>query len=150
MKRIVKSLVITVCIITAVTLTAQKTVTSDSIIGKWLDHSEKHGDSIIKVFKKNNRFFGKIIKMKNDKQLDEKNPDKSKRNLPLLKKVILKNFKYEDKKWKGGTIYDPKNGKTYSCQMWLENNDTLKLRGYIGVSLLGRTETWKRVKEKNL
>jgi len=57
---------------------------------------------------------------------------------------ILKNFKYKGtNEWTGGRIYDPKNGKTYSCNMRLEG-DTLKVRGYIGISVLGRTTVWTR------
>jgi len=49
-----------------------------------------------------------------------------------------------DGEWSGGTIYDPNNGKTYSCKLKLTGPDTLKVRGYIGISLIGRSETWKR------
>jgi uncharacterized protein (DUF2147 family) len=47
-------------------------------------------------------------------------------------------------KWENGTIYDPKSGNTYACNMELEGTNTLRLRGYIGISLIGRTEVWKR------
>ncbi|MEO1367538.1 MAG: DUF2147 domain-containing protein, partial [Acidobacteriota bacterium] len=58
---------------------------------------------------------------------------------------ILEGFEAEgDGEWSGGTIYDPNNGKTYSCTLELEGADTLKVRGYIGVSLFGRTERWTR------
>ena len=57
---------------------------------------------------------------------------------------ILRNFKFDnDDEWEGGKIYDPESGKTYSCNMSLTGNE-LKVRGYVGVSLLGRTETWTR------
>jgi uncharacterized protein (DUF2147 family) len=54
-------------------------------------------------------------------------------------------FKSENN-WEKGTIYDPENGKTYSCKIYLENKNTMKIRGYIGISLIGRTDTWTRIK----
>jgi uncharacterized protein (DUF2147 family) len=51
-----------------------------------------------------------------------------------------------DNVWEGGSIYNPREGKTYKCKMTLENLDTLKVRGFIGISLIGKTNTWIRVK----
>jgi uncharacterized protein (DUF2147 family) len=60
--------------------------------------------------------------------------------------VILTAFKFDgDGEWKGGDIYDPESGKTYSSYMYLKDRNTLKVRGYVGVSLFGRTETWTRI-----
>ena len=81
-------------------------------------------------------------------ELDDENPDPAKQNQPILGLQILEGFPLEaDRKglWADGTIYDPNNGKTYSCQMSFKDPDTLKIRGYIGISLLGRTEIWTRV-----
>jgi uncharacterized protein (DUF2147 family) len=50
----------------------------------------------------------------------------------------------EDNLWDDGNIYDPKNGNTYSCTIRMENANTISVRGYIGVSLIGRTDTWTR------
>jgi uncharacterized protein (DUF2147 family) len=58
--------------------------------------------------------------------------------------VILKDFKYSGKTWEDGTIYDPKNGKTYSCIIKAKGLNNLDIRGYIGISLLGRTTNWTR------
>lgn len=77
---------------------------------------------------------------------DLKNPDESLRKRPILGMEILRDFVYNDGKWTDGKIYDPKSGKTYSCNMNIEENGDLHMRGYVGISLLGRTETWKRVK----
>jgi uncharacterized protein (DUF2147 family) len=98
------------------------------------------------------KFYGKVVWLKvpdrnGGPKLDPHNPDKARRNDPLLGMVILKGFKksgadgYED-----GTIYDPKNGKTYSCKM-TRKEDKLDVRGYIGFSLLGRTTTWTKAEE---
>ena len=67
---------------------------------------------------------------------------------PLLGYKILKDFEYSGKKtWENGTIYDPENGSTYSCTIKLTDKNTIDVRGYIGVSMIGRTDTWKRLKE---
>ena len=81
--------------------------------------------------------------MKNGKpKVDENNPDEAKRNTPLIGLVLLRGLEKDgDKEYDGGKIYDPKNGKTYSCKITYKGN-TLDLRGFVGVSLLGRTSTW--------
>ena len=77
---------------------------------------------------------------------DEKNPDPSLRDRPLTGLELFTGFAYDgDGRWSGGTIYDPNSGKTYRCIITLVDDDTLKVRGYIGVPMLGRTETWTRV-----
>lgn len=73
---------------------------------------------------------------------DTENPDKSKRKMPLIGLLILKDFHYSNNEWKGGTIYDPESGKTYTCTMWIENTNTLKVRGYWG--LFYETQTWTK------
>jgi uncharacterized protein (DUF2147 family) len=96
-----------------------------------------------------NKYYGKIawlkVPEKNGKpKMDEKNPDKLKRTMPLLGLQILRELKKTgDNTFDDGTIYDPKNGKTYSCKMTYKG-DRLDLRGYIGFSVIGRTTTWTK------
>ena len=79
---------------------------------------------------------------------DEKNPDPALRDRPLIGLNLFAGFEYDgDGRWKGGTIYDPNSGKTYRCIVTIVDSDTLKVRGYVGVPLLGRTETWSRRKD---
>jgi uncharacterized protein (DUF2147 family) len=79
---------------------------------------------------------------------DRENPDKSMQNRPIVGLVLLKGFKFDGKKeWSGGTVYDPESGKTYKGKLWLDNENTLGMRGFIGISLLGRTEKWTRYTE---
>lgn len=124
------------------------TQTSDAIVGKWLNSS---GEAHIEISKRGNKFFGKIVWLKATKdekgivKTDLKNPDESLRSRPILGLEILKNFVFEDKRWTDGTIYDPKSGKNYSCNITLKDNGLLSVRGYVGISLLGRTDVWKRV-----
>lgn len=104
----------------------------------------------IQIYKAaDNRYYGKVVWLKvadkNGKpKMDENNPDKSMRTAPILGLVILKDLKrVGNNSFDDGKIYDPKNGKTYSCKMTYKN-DKLDLRGYIGFSLIGRTTTWTK------
>ena len=77
---------------------------------------------------------------------DAKNPDPALRSRPLIGLELFEGFSWDgDGRWTGGTIYDPNSGKTYRCIItWVDEN-TLKVRGYVGLPMLGRTETWTRV-----
>jgi len=122
---------------------------ADAILGKWLS---ANGEGQILIYKKESKFFGKLswIKVPNNDngkpKLDDRNPDKNLQSRPILGLELLKNFTFDgDNIYEHGTIYDPKSGKIYSCKMTLKG-DVLKIRGYIGISLLGRSENWTRVK----
>ncbi len=120
---------------------------ADAIVGKWMN---KDKEAHIQISKKGSQYFGKLVWLKNPKdeggkaKTDVNNPKTELRNRPLQGLEILKNFVYNDGVWEDGTIYDPKSGKTYSCKLTLKDNK-LNVRGYIGVSLLGRTDVWTRV-----
>ena len=123
---------------------------ADKITGTW----QTAGDdwAHIHIYKSENKYHGKIVKLKNPlnengkPKTDHKNPKASKQTDPIIGLQIINNFSYDGKEeWKNGTIYDPESGDTYKCVMWLENDNTLNVRGYIGISLLGRTEKWKRI-----
>lgn len=126
---------------------------ADAVVGKW---TNGEGTGIIEIYKTiSGHYAGKIIWLSEPMdpetgkpKLDKRNPDKSQRNNPTLGLINMKGFKYDedDKEWTGGDIYDPKNGKEYSCKMELKDIDHLKVRGYIGISLIGRTDTWSRSK----
>jgi uncharacterized protein (DUF2147 family) len=121
---------------------------ADAILGKWLNST---GEGQIQIYKKGNKYFGKLswIKYPNDAdgkpKTDTHNPDPSLRSRHELGLELLKDFAYTgDNVYEDGTIYDPKSGKTYSCKLTL-NGKTLKVRGYLGISLIGRTEVFSRV-----
>ncbi len=122
---------------------------ADDIIGIWLTNG--NDPAKIQIYKNGEKFYGKIVWLKypddNGKpKVDKNNNDKVKRINPIIGLIMLVGFKFNgDDEWKGGTIYDPESGKTYSSFMSLKDNSTLKVKGYIGISLFGRTETWKRV-----
>ncbi|OWY21014.1 DUF2147 domain-containing protein [Sphingobacteriales bacterium UPWRP_1] len=128
---------------TAITVNQAFPVASaDAIVGKWLNEEK---DGAVEIFKKGNNFYGKLVWLqKGPNTVDEKNPDATKRNRKLLGTEILQNFAFSGSQWNDGTIYDPKSGKTYSCKMWLNNDGSLSIRGYIGISLIGRTTVWTR------
>lgn len=127
--------------------------TADQVTGTWLN---QEGTSHIQIFKAANgafagKYYGKIVWLKEPNEdgkpkVDKNNPDKAKKSKPLLGMVILRDFVFDadDDEWNSGTIYDPKNGKTYSCYMSLDGSK-LNVRGYVGISLIGRTAVWTRV-----
>ena len=128
----------------------------EKIEGYWLT-SEKR--SQIQIFQKSNgKFYGKIVWLEepytDDGTLvrDKENPEATKRDQKIVGLQILKGFSYdtEDQRWENGTIYDPETGKTYKCRMWFEDNpNTLNVKGYIGVSFVGRTTQWTRETKKH-
>ncbi len=122
---------------------------SDKIVGVWEVGS---GKARVKISKYGDKFGGKIVWLKEptypdgSKKVDKNNPDETKRTTPLLGYNNLLGFSYKGKsEYDGGTIYDPENGNAYNCNISLKDDNTLEVRGYIGVSLFGRTDTWKRV-----
>jgi|APSaa5957512576_1039674.scaffolds.fasta_scaffold53874_1 uncharacterized protein (DUF2147 family) len=122
---------------------AQKISKQDKVLGKWFSEDKK---GVVEIYKVGNKYNGKIVEIldKNAERYDINNPDPSKRKQSKLGLVILKNFVFDDDEWEDGTIYDPKNGKTYSCVMELENDNVLEITGYIGITLFGRTAIWTR------
>ena len=121
------------------------TLAQDQIEKVWYNQEKT---SKIQVYKaKDGKFYGKIIWLKDPlkdgkPKLDEENPDKGKRTQPIVGLVILRGLKKDgDKEYSDATIYEPKNGKTYSCKITYKGNK-LDLRGYVGISLIGRTSTW--------
>jgi uncharacterized protein (DUF2147 family) len=97
-------------------------------------------------------FYGKIVWLKvpeleGKPKTDIHNPNKNRRSDPILGMLILKGFKKSvENEYEDGTIYDPKNGKTYSCKM-SRKDDKLDVRGYVGFSLLGRTTVWTKAEQ---
>ena len=120
----------------------------DKIEGLWYnaEHTAK-----VQIYKAvDGKFWGKIVWLKEPNKdgkprTDEKNPKAKLRNTPLINLPILRGFtKKDEKTYDDGEIYDPKNGKTYSCTITYRNDQELAIRGYIGISMIGRTTAWKR------
>ncbi len=122
---------------------------AQSIFGKWksIDAETGKTEAIISVYKENNKAYAKIIDILNpvDREKICIYCKGNRKNKPILGMIILDGLKENGDEWSGGKIVDPKNGNIYKCYIKLKDNTTLKLRGYIGISLFGRTEYWKRV-----
>jgi uncharacterized protein (DUF2147 family) len=123
---------------------------ADKITGIWWNDEKT---TKIKVERKDGEYFGTIVYMIPEKYengqppKDKNNPDEKLRDRSLIGLQILHDFVYDSKKkeWNSGKIYDPKSGNTYDCYAWLENNNLLKLKGYVaGIRLLGRSSEWYR------
>ena len=135
--------------------TSGYTAGADDILGVW-DNQEK--DAKIEIFKCGEKYCGKIVWLKEPNypegsdeglpgtpRLDNNNPDPMQRTRPVIGLRIMHDFAYAgDDRWKGGKVYDPKNGKTYSGKMTLVSPGKLNLRGFIGISIIGRTAIWTR------
>lgn len=123
-----------------------------SVVGKWksIDDETKKPKSIIEISEKDGSITGKITQLFREPSEDQ-NPkcDKcsgDKKDQPILNMQIMEGFKKKSEgKWDSGKILDPKNGKTYSCKLSLtDGGKKLEVRGFIGISLLGRTQVWER------
>lgn len=124
------------------------------ILGVWKNAPGPH-QGFFEIYRTGDRFEGKIVDLaeltyeKGDPEEgktkhDRYNPEKSLQERPIIGMVFLKDFTYDgDNKYSGGTIYDPESGKTYKCKMTLKG-DQLDVRGYVGISMFGRTESWTR------
>jgi uncharacterized protein (DUF2147 family) len=141
-----KSAVFSLVVFFAIICNAQ----SQSVIGKWKTVDDETGKpkSIVEIYEKSGKIYGKIVDIL---EADKKNKVCSEcsgeeKNKPILGMVIIKGLRKEGNEYNDGQILDPKNGKSYKCIITLEGNDKLKLRGYIGVSVFGRTQYWSRVK----
>jgi uncharacterized protein (DUF2147 family) len=122
---------------------------SQSIVGKWKTIDDETGEakSIVELFLKSGKMYAKVVEVldvANKNSLCQKCSGEDK-NKPILGLTIIKGLSKEGAEYTSGEILDPKNGKLYKCAISLESKDKLKVRGYIGFSLLGRTQYWHRV-----
>lgn len=145
MKR--QSLIMIVALMFCTTILYSQTNSSnkaDAIVGTWMN-AEK--DAKFRIFKSTTgKYFGKIEWGTGGTTKDINNPNPKLRDTDLVGLIILRDFVFDGKDtWSNGTIYDPKNGKTYSCYLTLNGSNKLDVRGYVGFSLFGRTDTWTKV-----
>jgi uncharacterized protein (DUF2147 family) len=113
------------------------------LLGNW----KEPGGGVVRVAPCQGGLCFRILVLSKDApgKFDKQNPDASKRNRPLCGLTIGTGFRVVDPSHAAdGMLYDPRSGKTYHGSAWLKDNQ-LNLRGYIGISLLGRTEVWDRV-----
>jgi len=117
------------------------TSTPDEIIGSYWSPNK---DAKIEIYTKGHQYFGKFIWIAIPRK-DTKNPVKALQDRDVLGLELLTGFAWDNGVYSGGEIYDPQTGKTYACKLTLEGCK-LKVRGYVGISLFGRTEYFERIK----
>ena len=125
-------------------------VSAQSVTGKWktIDDETGQAKSIVEVYEQNGKIYGKVVEILNPAKKDSKctkckGADKDK---PINGLVIIKGLTKDGNEWTDGDILDPQKGKLYSCTIKLDGKDKLSVRGYVGISMLGRSQTWHRVK----
>jgi len=128
---------------------------ADGILGKW---TTDEGKSHVVISKCDAGLCGKVTWLKEPNypadddngmagkpKIDRENPDPTKQGNSIIGLEVLKGFKTNnDNVWENGTCYDTENGKTYKCKVTLVDPNTLKVRGFIGFSWIGRTTVWTR------
>jgi uncharacterized protein (DUF2147 family) len=125
----------------------------DNIVGVW---KTGEGTAMVRIYKNGDKYQGKIVWLKepNDPETgkpkqDKNHPEEATKSRPILGMVNIWGFTYkENNLWDDGNIYDPKNGSTYSCTIKMINPNSLEVRGFIGVSIIGRTDNWTRQQAK--
>ncbi|HUI34366.1 MAG TPA: DUF2147 domain-containing protein [Stellaceae bacterium] len=119
-------------------------------LGTWLTEKKS---GIVEIYRcaDSDALCGRLVWFKikpddpNPLGLDLKDPDPARRNQPLCGLTFMWGFKPSDPgKWEDGSVYDPDDGRTYHANMKLRDDGTLDLHGYIGISLIGRSEIWTR------
>lgn len=144
LKQTMKTQLTTYLLVVAFAVSSYAQTNSSIILGQWLSQKK---DSRILIYKQGAAYFGKIIWGTGGSPKDEKNPNPALRNRDVVGAVILNDFTFDGNgTWQNGTIYDPREGKTYSCKITLKDPEHLNIRGYVGVSLFGRTEVWTKEK----
>lgn len=124
----------------------------DAIVGVW---KNGEGTGLVQIYKKGEKYYGRIVWLQvannpdGTPRTDVNNPEEGLRKRPLKGLENLRDFVHKGGNvWEEGRIYDPKSGNDYSCEMKLVDDNTLEVRGFIGVSLFGRTDVWKRQVKK--
>lgn len=138
-----KILLFFICLLTALNIDAQ------NITGKWktIDDETGKAKSIVEIYEKNGKIYGKVIELINPKQKDPVCDlcDDDRKDKKVVGLEIIRDLEKDGDEYEGGTILDPSNGKIYDCKIWIDDNepDLLNVRGY--VYFFYRTQTWERV-----
>lgn len=121
---------------------------ANAIVGEWYTEENK---AKVEIYLCESSYCGKIVWLQEPKnpdgtnKRDAKNPDEDFRSRTIVGTNILTGLQYDgDDEWEEGEIYDPESGKTYSCRLELKDQNTLEVRGFVRLSLLGRSQTWMR------
>lgn len=130
-------------------------VEAQVVVGKWKTYDifdKTKEESIVDVYIIDDQLFVRIEKIIPPEHVNDicVNCTGKQKNQPILGMIILAGASYEEGVWKGAKILNAKNGKRYGCHISLEGNDLLKVRGFIGYPIFGKTLYWTRVKTKEL
>ncbi len=126
---------------------ALATQAQTDIFGKWKTIDDETGKpkSIVEIYKKDGKAYGKIIKLYRTADEDQdpicEECTGGKKNQKIIGMEIITALEQDGSDWEDGTILDPKNGKIYDCEIWRDGSE-LKVRGYI--AFLYRTQTWQK------
>jgi uncharacterized protein (DUF2147 family) len=125
-------------------------VQHNGIIGKWRTIDDETGKpiSVVEIFESHGKFYGNVVEIFDPKSRNKTctECEGTDKNKPIIGLQVIKGLRKDGKEFNGGKILDPKYGKLYKCSIELENTDKLKVRGFVGISLFGRTQYWQRVK----
>ena len=141
-----------------VLLSAVGATEGDAVLGVWATEADRNGMAHIEIRRDGDRYHGSIVWLEEpnvplddpagrggEPKTDHRNPDPALRSRPILGLRIVDGFRYVGNgQFRDGRIYDPATGNTYHCNMKLLADGRLKLRGYIGISLFGRSTIWTR------
>ena len=126
-------------------------MSAQDVFGTWktIDDVSGEAKSIVEVYEEEGKVYGKVVRI-----LDPTAPENpicdactgEDKDQPIIGLKFIKGLTKDGDEYNGGKILDPDNGKLYKCYITLEDADKLKVRGYIGFSLLGRTQYWYRAK----
>lgn len=114
---------------------------ADAIVGEWW--TERNEGRIRFVRVPDGTYSGLLVGG-SDPGTDVNNKDPALRNRPLLGSVLIWHLCPDDGEYVDGYVYNPRNGETYRMKAELTGTTALKVRGYLGISLLGQSQTWTR------
>lgn len=125
------------------------TASSQTIFGKWKTFDEETGNekSIVEIFEQDGKAYAKILELLEEGKEDNlcENCNGAKKDQPIKGMEIINGLTKDGDEWNDAKILDPKTGKEYKCYIILEDANKLKVRGYLGFSLIGRTQYWTRM-----
>ena len=123
---------------------------SQSVVGNWKTIDDETGNavSIVEIYERAGKIYGKVHDIIDPRDRNKlcSNCTGDDKDKPLIGLIVIKGLVKEGSEYNSGKILDPKHGKIYKCSITLESKDKLKVRGYIGISLFGRTQYWHRIK----
>ena len=122
----------------------------NSVLGKWKSIDDQTGKQmgVVHIYEEDGKIYGKVIEITKEQDRDKlcNNCLGEDKDQPILGLNVIRGLTKDGEEYSGGKILDPKHGKYYKCYINLENENKLKVRGYIGISFFGRTQYWHRVK----